>query len=83
MMTIGDTAGVDPESLVHSKFILVWACNIVSTNLHLWPYITEARKRGAKVVVVDPVRTQTAASADQHVAIRPAPTARLPWRWRT
>jgi len=71
MMTIGDTAGVDPESLVHSKFILVWACNIVSTNLHLWPYITEARKRGAKVVVVDPVRTQTAASADQHIAIRP------------
>jgi anaerobic selenocysteine-containing dehydrogenase len=70
-MTIGDTAGVDPESLVHSKFILVWACNIVSTNLHLWPYITEARKRGAKVVVVDPVRTQTAASADQHIAIRP------------
>ena len=70
-MTIGDTAGVDPESLVHSKFILVWACNVVSTNLHLWPYITEARKRGAKVVVVDPVRTQTAASADQHIAIRP------------
>jgi anaerobic selenocysteine-containing dehydrogenase len=70
-MTIGDTAGVDPESLVHSKFILVWACNIISTNLHLWPYITEARKRGAKVVVVDPVRSRTAAAADQHIAIRP------------
>ena len=70
-MTIGDTAGVDPESLVHSKFILVWACNIISTNLHLWPYITEARKRGAKVVVVDPVRSRTAAAADQHIALRP------------
>ena len=70
-MTIGDTAGVDPESLVHSKFILIWACNIISTNLHLWPYITEARKRGAKVVVVDPVRTRTAAGADQHIPIRP------------
>lgn len=70
-MTIGDTAGVDPESLVHSKFILVWACNIMSTNLHLWPYIAEARKRGAKVVVVDPVRTRTAAAADQHIALRP------------
>jgi anaerobic selenocysteine-containing dehydrogenase len=70
-MTVGDTAGVDPESLVHSKFILVWACNIISTNLHLWPYITEARKRGAKVVVVDPVRTRTAAAADQHIPIRP------------
>jgi anaerobic selenocysteine-containing dehydrogenase len=70
-MTIGDTAGVDPESLVHSKFILIWACNVMSTNLHLWPYIAEARKRGAKVVVVDPVRTRTAAAADQHIALRP------------
>ena len=70
-MTIGATAGVDPESLVHSKFILIWACNIQSTNLHLWPYIAEARKRGAKIVVVDPVRTRTAAAADQHIAMRP------------
>lgn len=70
-MTIGDTAGVDPESLVHSRFILIWACNVQSTNLHLWPYIAEARKRGAKVVVVDPVRTRTAAAADQHIALRP------------
>ncbi len=70
-MTIGDTAGVDPESLVHSRFILVWACNVMSTNLHLWPFIAEARKRGAKVVVVDPVRTRTAAAADQHIALRP------------
>ncbi|GAA1071440.1 MULTISPECIES: molybdopterin-dependent oxidoreductase [Pseudonocardia] len=70
-MTIGDTAGVDPESLVHSTFILVWACNIMSTNLHLWPYIAKARKNGAKVVVVDPVRTRTAAAADQHIPIRP------------
>lgn len=76
-MTIGDTAGVDPESLVHSRFILVWACNIMSTNLHLWPFITEARKGGAKVVVVDPVRTRTAAAADQHIAIRPGTDAAL------
>ena len=40
------------------KFIVVWACNIVGPNLHLWPDITEARKRGAKVVVVDPVLTR-------------------------
>jgi anaerobic selenocysteine-containing dehydrogenase len=70
-MTVGATAGVDPESMVNSRFILVWACNVMSTNLHLWPYIAEARKRGAKVVVVDPVRTRTAAAADQHIAIRP------------
>ncbi|KQT90785.1 molybdopterin oxidoreductase [Marmoricola sp. Leaf446] len=71
VMTMGDTAGVDPESFVHSRFILIWAANIMSTNLHLWPYVAEARKRGAKVVVVDPVRTRTANAADQHIAIRP------------
>lgn len=70
-MTVGATAGVDPESLVHSRFILIWACNVQSTNLHLWPIIAEARRRGAKVVVVDPVRTRTAAAADQHIPIRP------------
>lgn len=71
IMTMGDTAGVDPESFVHSKFILLWAANIMSTNLHLWPYIAEARKRGAKVVVVDPIRTRTANAADWHIPIRP------------
>jgi anaerobic selenocysteine-containing dehydrogenase len=64
-MTVGDTAGVDPESFVHSKFILIWASNVMSTNLHLWPYIAEAKKRGAKVVVVDPVKTRTAKAASQ------------------
>ncbi|GAB3083044.1 molybdopterin-containing oxidoreductase family protein [Nocardioides zeae] len=70
-MTIGDTAGVDPEALVHARFILIWAANIMSTNLHLWPYIAEAKRRGAKVVVVDPVRTKTARLASQHIPIRP------------
>ena len=70
-MTIGASAGVDPESLVHSKFILIWACNVMSTNLHLWPFIAEARKRGAKIVVVDPVRSRTANAADWHIPIRP------------
>ncbi|GAA5122497.1 molybdopterin-dependent oxidoreductase [Haloechinothrix salitolerans] len=70
-MTIGDTAGVDPESMVHSNYILIWACNVMSTNLHLWPFIAEARKRGAKVVVVDPVKTRTAKAADWHLPIKP------------
>ncbi|MFM7835364.1 MAG: molybdopterin-dependent oxidoreductase, partial [Planctomycetaceae bacterium] len=41
------------------------------TNLHLWPVIEEARRRGAKIVVVDPIRTRTAAAADWHIAVRP------------
>jgi anaerobic selenocysteine-containing dehydrogenase len=70
-MTIGATAGVDPESLVHSRYIVIWACNMVSTNLHLWPFVTEAQRRGAKVVVIDPVRPRTAQRADWYIPIRP------------
>lgn len=71
VMTVGPTVGVDPESVAHSKFIILWACNAVSTNLHLWPFITEARRHGAKLVVIDPYRSRTAAQADQWIAPRP------------
>jgi len=70
-MTVGATAGVDPESLVHSRYIVIWACNMVSTNLHLWPVVAEAQRRGAKVVVIDPVRHRTARRADWYIPIRP------------
>ncbi len=71
VMSLGPTAGVDPESLVHSKYIIIWACNMVSTNLHLWPFVAEAQRNGAKVVVIDPVRHKTAARADWHIPIKP------------
>ena len=71
MMTVGPTPGTDPESLIHSRYIIIWACNVISTNLHLWPIIAEARRRGAKLVVIDPMRTRTAEEADWHIPIRP------------
>ncbi|HJU09314.1 MAG TPA: molybdopterin-dependent oxidoreductase [Candidatus Binataceae bacterium] len=71
IMTIGPSPGMDPESLLHSKYILIWACNVISTNLHLWPIIAEAQRRGARVVVIDPLRNRTAAKADWHIPIRP------------
>jgi anaerobic selenocysteine-containing dehydrogenase len=71
IMTVGPTPGTDPESLVHSRYIIIWACNVISTNLHLWPIIAEARRRGAKVVVIDPMRNRTAEEADWHIPIRP------------
>ena len=76
-MTIGPTAGVDPEAFRFSRYIVLWACNTMSTNLHHWPFIAEAQAQGAKVVVIDPVRTRTAKKADWHIPIRPGTDAAL------
>jgi anaerobic selenocysteine-containing dehydrogenase len=77
LMTIGHTPGVDPESFVHSKYIILWACNTLSTNSHHWPFIKQAMNNGAKLVVIDPVRTRTARQADWHISIRPGTDAAL------
>ena len=71
LSTIGPTAGLDPESYVHSKYIVIWACNSVSTNLHHWAIVKDAMKRGAKVVVIDSYRSRTAKEADWHIAPKP------------
>jgi anaerobic selenocysteine-containing dehydrogenase len=75
--TQGGTRGMAPEDLRHSRFIVLWGTNTIVTNLHLWPFIVEARGAGAKVVVIDPVRTRTARSADLHVRPRPGTDAAL------
>jgi len=76
-LTVGPSTGVDLESLVHSKYIVLWAVNTLSTNSHQWPFIEEARQNGAKVVVIDPFRSRTAAQADWHIPIRPGTDAAL------
>jgi len=76
-MVLGTSPGLDPESFVHARFILLWGCNVISTMLHHWPFIAEAQRKGAKVVVIDPLRSRTAAAADWHVPIRPGTDAAL------
>src|SRR5438309_5474676 len=66
---LGRKLGTEPEQFRHSKYIIAWGANIHGTNVHLWPFIEEARRRGAKLVVIDPYRTRTAACADWHLAI--------------
>jgi len=61
----------EPEQFRLSKLIIAWGANIHGANIHLWPFIVEARRNGAKLVVIDPIRTRTAALADQHFAINP------------
>ena len=75
--TIGTGTGIDPEEVVHSRYVVLWGTNTIVTNLHFWPLVREARRRGAKIVVVDPVRTRTAEQADWHLPIKPASDAVL------
>lgn len=76
--TLGNNrVGMDPETLRFSKLIILWGANTLSTNAHLWPFILTARKNGAYVVVIDPVRTRTAAAADWHLAPAPGTDAAL------
>jgi anaerobic selenocysteine-containing dehydrogenase len=67
----GVNFGTEPEQFPHSKYIIAWAANIHGNNVHLWPFIEEARRNGAKFVVIDPYRTRTAACADWHIPINP------------
>ena len=67
----GRKMGTEPEQFRHSKYIIAWGANIHGNNIHLWPFIEEARRDGAKLVVIDPYRTRTARVADWHIPINP------------
>lgn len=71
MNALGYRYGTEPEQFVHAKMIIAWGANIHGTNIHLWPFIVEARRRGAKLITIDPVLTRTAALADKHLYINP------------
>lgn len=62
--TYGSGRSADPMDVRHANLVILWATNTFLTNRHLWPFIEEARKNGAQLVVVDPVRTITAERAD-------------------
>jgi anaerobic selenocysteine-containing dehydrogenase len=74
---LGIRLGTEPEQFRHSRYIVAWASNIHGNNVHLWPFIEEARRQGAKLVVIDPYRTRTAACADWHLSINPGTDAAL------
>lgn len=68
----GHPRGFDPEEIVHSRFILLWGANPLTTCHHHWHFIDEARRRnGATLVCIDPRRTRTAERCDRYLAIRP------------
>jgi anaerobic selenocysteine-containing dehydrogenase len=71
MSVYGLKLGTVPQDFVHAGLIVAWGANIHGNNIHLWPFMEQARRNGAKLIVIDPYRTRTAALADEHLAIRP------------
>ncbi len=67
----GIRIGTEPQQFARSKLIIAWGANILGTNVHLWPWIVEARRNGAKFYVIDPVKNRTGKAADRHFAIYP------------
>ena len=67
----GRKLGTDTEHFHHARLIIAWGANVHSNNIHLWPQIEQARRNGARLVVIDPYQTRTAQLADLHVAPHP------------
>ena len=76
-ITLGTRAVIDPEAVVHSRYIINWGSNTAVTNIHLWAVMFQARKRGAKIVTIDPHRSNTASRSDWWIPIRPGTDAAL------
>lgn len=74
---VGRKMGTEPEQFREAKTIIAWGANIHGTNIHLWPFIEEARRKGARLVVIDPYKTRTARCADWYLPVNPGTDAAL------
>jgi len=75
--TIGASLGMDMERFSEARLIILWGTNTITANLHLWPRIMEAKRRGARLVAIDPFRTATAEKCHVHIAPLPGTDAAL------
>ena len=69
-LTVGPVGGADPEAVDQSDLIVAWGADLVATNVHFWAKAEAARRRGVKIIVIDPRRSRTALQADRHLQIR-------------
>ncbi len=74
---LGVRYATEPEQFRHSKLIIAWGANILGTNVHLWPFIVEARRNGARFYCIDPHQNRTGRLADKHFFIHPGSDAAL------
>jgi anaerobic selenocysteine-containing dehydrogenase len=76
-LVYGTRMGTDPETVGEAKLIILWGTNTLTSNPHLWPFIRQAKEKGATTICIDPLRTRTAVACDEHIPIRPGTDAAL------
>ncbi len=75
--TVGGSIGTDIEQFQDAKLIVIWGGNPIASNLHFWMRVQEAKRRGAKLIAIDPYRSLTAEKCHQHIALMPGTDAAL------
>jgi len=73
----GAVPGSPPEKALDADLIICWGINCRGTNVHFWQYIARAKKRGCRILVIDPYRNVTAKSADIYQPVKPGGDAAL------
>ena len=76
-MTVGANIGADGEGIPESDLVLLWGTNTLTANPHLWPFILQAKEKGATIICIDPIQTRTAMQCDEWLPIRPGADAAL------
>ncbi len=75
--TLGNKVGMKVEFFAESKLIVIWGSNSIGSNLHFWRLAQAAKRQGAKLVCIDPRRSETAEKCHEHIALRPGTDAAL------
>ena len=75
--TFGSKVGMKVQHFAESKLILIWGSNVITSSVHFWRIAQEAKRQGAKLVCIDPRRTETADKCDVHLALNPGTDAAL------
>ena len=75
--TLGAKVGMRVEFFAESRLIIIWGSNSIGSNLHFWRYVQQAKKNGAKLICIDPRRSETAEKCHEHIALLPGTDAAL------
>ncbi len=75
--TLGGKVGMKVEFFAEARLILIWGSNSIASNLHFWRHVQAAKRNGARLICIDPRKTETADKCHEHLALRPGTDAAL------